>query len=289
MSLRYEREQAEAIRAVRQAAALCRAVAGGDQPGGAGQEGQEPGHGGRLRQPGAHLPGPRRRRSPTTRSSPRKTRPSCGSRRTPALLDQVVDHVGALDLAGAARLATARGLRLDRPGRHERVPRPVLDRSTRSTAPRASSATSSTPSRWRSSSTAGSWSRPWRARTCRSRPVPGRAGQGVDLHRRARAGGVRPAAGSRRRRIPEHSDPSGSATQDEAGRGPVLRVGRVGPQRPRRRGGDRGAARDRRAAGPDGQPGEVRGRRAGRGRDLPPHAHPGRLSREDLGPRRRCA
>ena len=56
MSRLYELELEVAIRAVREAARLCRAVGAEISIGSAGQERQEPGHGGRLRQSGTDLP-----------------------------------------------------------------------------------------------------------------------------------------------------------------------------------------------------------------------------------------
>ena len=92
---RYEREQATAIRAVRQAARLVPGGAGGDQPGGAGQEGQEPGHGGRLRQPGGDLPGVEE----AFPDDPIIAEEDSAELRQPenaANLDQVVEHLRAL-------------------------------------------------------------------------------------------------------------------------------------------------------------------------------------------------
>ena len=66
----------------------------------------------------------------------------------------------------------------------------------------------------------------------------------------------------------------------------VLRVGRVGPLRPRRLGARRRTAGHHGRAPAHRQPVQVRRGRARRRLGVPPSAHPARLSREDLGPRR---
>ena len=89
----YERELRVAIRAVRDASRLCRAVAGGDFIGSPGQERQEPRHGRRLRQPGPDLPGTHRVVSGRPRDRRGRLPPSCDRRKTVSILDRVLQHV----------------------------------------------------------------------------------------------------------------------------------------------------------------------------------------------------
>ena len=195
MSQRYEREQAEAIRAVRLAAQLCRAVAAGIRPEVLAKKDKSPvtvadfGSQALI----CHA------LAEAFPDDPIIAEEDSAELRLPEnaeILEQVFDQVRGPRTWAAAASRRRRGLPMDRPGRGQRLPRPVLDarpdRRHQGIPPR----------------------RAVRRRPGADRRGPGRGrGPGVPepadhgrcgargsrrhLHGRARRRGVRPAAGSR--------------------------------------------------------------------------------------------